>query len=331
MPSHKVDDGLKGGTQSSSIHNDIGRAWTMYNYNGRSQGPVNPPQGSTDITRAGRALESPLEAGQTIAVVIDNPTERAFWRGYNVKLNSGGANVCYAGATCTPGFSPVNRVGVGTFEYLSYGRWGGSTLYDTDTDSGVKIEFTLTDADSYRLTMTPLDNPGIAYEEEGDLEPGGPIDWIEFQFYNTDSDFYPTMIPLNPGNPALGPQPTDYYIRSIDVTAPDPAGVPGDYNDDGVVNAADYVIARKHLGAAFQLDNEVTGVTPGNVTDEDLAAWRERFGDPGAGAGSGPAAAPEPATFVYLVFAAAALMLWGVRRPTMHSEPCVIKPTGRPE
>jgi hypothetical protein len=73
--------------------------------------------------------------------------------------------------------------------------------------------------------------------------------------------------------------------------------VPGDYNNNGVVDMADYVVWRDHLGTAFQLNNEVAGTTPGSVTEDDYAAWRARFGNTsGAGTGGGlqGAAVPEP-------------------------------------
>ncbi len=37
-----------------------------------------------------------------------------------------------------------------------------------------------------------------------------PIDWIEFEMYNTDSDFYP--------DPVADPAATDFYISSIRIT-----------------------------------------------------------------------------------------------------------------
>ncbi|HJQ79455.1 MAG TPA: hypothetical protein VJ828_05845, partial [Lacipirellulaceae bacterium] len=57
-----------------------------------------------------------------------------------------------------------------------------------------------------------------------------------------------------------------------------PGGVAGDYNNNGVVDAADYVIWRKLLGTNTQLQNEGDGVTPGMVTDEDYTTWRTNFG-----------------------------------------------------
>ncbi len=75
--------------------------------------------------------------------------------------------------------------------------------------------------------------------------------------------------------------------------------VPGDYNNNGVVDAADYVLWRN----GGPLQNEVA--TPGSVTQQDYVEWRARFGN-SAGRGSGQAiaaAVPEPATWLLIVTA----------------------------
>lgn len=59
----------------------------------------------------------------------------------------------------------------------------------------------------------------------------------------------------------------------------------GDYNDNGYVDGADYVVWRDHLGTSFQLTNEVQGITPGMVTPEDYTEWRARFGNERLGRG----------------------------------------------
>jgi hypothetical protein len=48
----------------------------------------------------------------------------------------------------------------------------------------------------------------------------------------------------------------------------------GDYNGNGIVDAADYVVWRN----GGPLQNEVPETTPGTVTSEDYDAWRARFG-----------------------------------------------------
>jgi hypothetical protein len=71
-------------------------------------------------------------------------------------------------------------------------------------------------------------------------------------------------------------------------------GVPGDYNNNGVVDAGDYVLWRKGGPLANEVDN------PGVVNNQDYTEWRARFGNPNPGSGSslGVASVPEPATIV---------------------------------
>lgn len=100
---------------------------------------------------------------------------------------------------------------------------------------------------------------------------------------------------------ALGLNPTggsDGAIRFVlSQSAPPPpeaSGVAGDYNNDGVVDAADYTVWRDHNGQAFQLWNE--GATPGQVTPEDYDFWKTEF----CNCGQSSAAIPEPSSFILL-------------------------------
>ena len=77
-----------------------------------------------------------------------------------------------------------------------------------------------------------------------------------------------------------------------------PGGLPGDYNGDSVVDAADYVVWRKGLPQADGNNNSM--IDPGDYT-----VWRENFGEssgPGAG-GSDSSAVPEPASGIMLILA----------------------------
>jgi hypothetical protein len=84
-----------------------------------------------------------------------------------------------------------------------------------------------------------------------------------------------------------------------------PQGVPGDYNGNGSVDAADYVVWRNN----GVLRNEVA--TPGSVTAEDYDAWKARFGNSATLASgqsnSAFSAIPEPLSSILL--AAGALVL----------------------
>jgi hypothetical protein len=92
-------------------------------------------------------------------------------------------------------------------------------------------------------------------------------------------------------------------------------GIPGDYNNNGVVDGADYVLWRK----GGPLVNEVN--TPGVVNAADYTEWRTRIGNTsgsGAAAGAENAPVPEPGTIVLGVFVlAAAALQFGRRRSMM--------------
>lgn len=78
-------------------------------------------------------------------------------------------------------------------------------------------------------------------------------------------------------------------------------GLPGDYNGNGVVDGADYVLWRD----GGPLQNEVD--TPGTVDAADYTAWRARFGNmSGSGSGLGGVVVPEPASGLLLLFGAVA-------------------------
>jgi hypothetical protein len=91
----------------------------------------------------------------------------------------------------------------------------------------------------------------------------------------------------------------NYGPNSVELTVAAPS-LAGDFNGDGIVDAADYVVWRKSDG-----------------TQADYDVWRTNYGAPaGAGAGAAKAmasgaAVPEPATLALLIFAA---VDWCLRR-----------------
>jgi hypothetical protein len=71
----------------------------------------------------------------------------------------------------------------------------------------------------------------------------------------------------------------------------------GDYNDDGFVNAADYVHWRKTLGDEVPEGSGADGDGDGTIDDGDYDFWFEQFGtDVSPGSGGAVALVPEPAT-----------------------------------
>jgi hypothetical protein len=82
-------------------------------------------------------------------------------------------------------------------------------------------------------------------------------------------------------------------------------GLPGDYNDNGTVDAADYVLWR----GGGPLQNEVA--EPGTVSAADYDEWRARFGNM-SGNGGSLTSVPEPSA---LLLAVAGLLVVVARLP----------------
>jgi len=96
-----------------------------------------------------------------------------------------------------------------------------------------------------------------------------------------------------------------------------PLTLPGDYNEDGIVDAADYTVWRDRLGSSQSLPNDDTD----GVGHDDYDRWKTGIGQT-AGAGSSTLdniSVPEPASFVLLMLAAAGMCV--ELRWTAHREP----------
>jgi T5SS/PEP-CTERM-associated repeat protein len=88
---------------------------------------------------------------------------------------------------------------------------------------------------------------------------------------------------------------------------------PGDYNADGAVDAADYVVWRKYAGQSGS-NLAADGNRDGTVDSSDHDFWRSRFGLAGDVAGTGAGlqlatSVPEPATYFGLGLALVELLL----------------------
>ena len=135
---------------------------------------------------------------------------------------------------------------------------------------------------TFNITVTDGSNPAHVYEDSftNPLAYGGDIGLL-----------------------AVGWGAATY--KNLSITLANPPIVPGDYNGNGRVDTADYVLWRK----GGPLQNEVD--TPGTVNAQDYTEWRARFGNTsGSGSGlGGGSAVPEPTTLTLLSAAGAALLL----------------------
>lgn len=131
--------------------------------------------------------------------------------------------------------------------------------------------------------------PGTGYGLGGLFKTAGATQDLRLEFLQAGNDL-PSL-----GAVVYGP-----------VTLPPPpgGGLPGDYNNNNVVDAADYALWRNSVGQAITLPNDTT---PSSVTQADYDVWRANFGKTPAASGAGAvvgAAVPEPASFMLLLVAA---------------------------
>jgi hypothetical protein len=90
-----------------------------------------------------------------------------------------------------------------------------------------------------------------------------------------------------------------------------PAPVPGDYNNNGEVDAADFTVWRDQLGQSTTLPNSDPTDADNEVTQAEFNFWKSQFGV-GGGSGSGTALdgarVPEPTSLALLAAGFGALV-----------------------
>ncbi len=86
---------------------------------------------------------------------------------------------------------------------------------------------------------------------------------------------------------------------------------PGDYNLNGIVDAADYTLWRNNFGSTTSLPNDPTL----GVGQDDYQRWKDHFGQTaGSGVSSGVApSVPEPTTLVLIIVTAIGMFPWRTR------------------
>ncbi len=97
--------------------------------------------------------------------------------------------------------------------------------------------------------------------------------------------------------------------------APPVTSPSGDYNDNGTVDAADYVLWRNTLNeSATPPGSGADGDESGTIDDVDYTYWRSRFGNSAPGSAAA-ALVPEPSALVTLLIGALGASVRRPRRP----------------
>jgi hypothetical protein len=250
--------------------------------------------GSVEFLQARDMNLYDLEFQALDARQLDSPTEN---RESNWVFDSK-YDIAYE-AQVSFGDGPTHRViGRGSAHVRGIAPGGIYGVYDTE----------LLDLDLRGLSSRPdgdflfRESPTLRSSGKTIIEDGCPVCDSIFPIYKVSS-----FLEIFAEASADGGQtwaPGDSAIRVVQQARP---AVHGDYNQNGTVDAADYVIWRKLLGPGA-LENE-GGVSNNLVDEADYKFWRSQFGaraeerffvSPNA------SAVPEPAAFLLLTIGALA-------------------------
>jgi hypothetical protein len=237
-----------------------------------------------------RPLLAPLAVGQTLTANINGSALDAHAPSFTI-----GNTFDLLAANGSERFSLFTNN-----DYHS-GRWTVTGDLDTGIAPGssFRIDFTLTSANSYNLVLSPVAGGAALFTQSGATlagTAGASIATLRITDYGT-------------GSSSDGSK--EYFFDDLIITVP---GIPGDYNNNGVVDAADFVVWRKNQGTTNTLPNDPTGGTIGTT---QYNTWRSNFWEPtGSGLGSHVSATvPEPTALILLMFAAASRCLLRSRTP----------------
>ena len=220
-------------------------------------------------------------------------------------------NIVVARDTVATFYDPVNNTGTITV------KPGGNALFLTDlVFLGLSLVQLGVDSNDLAQNSSQISSSGVItfggtleVSIEGGYEQliGQPLELITASG-GIVGQFDSLILPLVPNDLEVGVQYTSNGLM-LEVQLIDSSfDLPGDYNEDGTVDAADYAVWRNQMGSPNSLPNDDT---PG-VDHDDYARWKSNFGNVllhGAGAiAQSPPAVPEPATCL-LAFVGLALLL----------------------
>ena len=292
--------------------------------------------GSSQVTISGGALALTGSANQATTLYVG--------RGYEWNTKEGGAHVLrivggdavIAVATDLQ-FDPNDVFQSATLVAEITGTSHTPILVGRNAEIGngiLAVElngYTPQSGDSWTLIQTGVDLTNtvaavdalVAAEGPLDIDGSGTIDGNDVLTHQLPhssgtvngefKDFITTSAPLAAGLEwELDYSDTAVVLRVIGDAVPTLAG---DYNNDGIVDLADYTVWRNNLGTSITLPNEADGITPGEVTVEDYSVWKDNFGS-SLNANelvASPAAVPEPASLATMLMGLLAVGVVAVR------------------
>jgi hypothetical protein len=193
--------------------------------------------------------------------------------------------------------------------------------YDVGANGALSNDrtFAMTNVNAAGTTLPNITNgpDGLAVDPAGNLYAA--VQNAVFAWNPAGARLFDLPVSQDPTNLKFGgPAGRTLFITAgtslfkVDLNVPAPAQ--GDFNGNGSVDAADYIIWRNTLGTTANLSADGNANHIIDPADYDL--WQSRFGQPIATGSTSPLPVPEPATALLLLCAAIAMSQRRTRRAT---------------
>jgi hypothetical protein len=229
----------------------------------------------TDTSEVVRALTSQLAVGQTFSFDVDGSI-----------LDNSGTPFTMGNTFQLFGTDGQERFALFTSNKYHQNDWTATGDADTAVPAAnaFHVAFTLATANTYNLVLTPFGGGSPLFSQTAaplDGTAGSPIQSFRFSAYGT-------------GSSADGSK--ELFFDNLSITSP---AVTGDYNKNGIVDAADYIVWRKTLG---QSGSGLAADGNGNnsIDAADYTVWRTHFGSASAATVGMAINVPEPSAYLYL-------------------------------
>lgn len=246
----------------------------------------------------------------TISGAISGTSTSALTKGGT----TGTGTLILAGANTYGGGTNIN---IGTLELMgpsatlgtgNVTATGAGTLlkFDSGVHNAVSNAATLSVTNNATMTLSSGvndalgDNSTLSLSNNALLNLGDGVN-ERVGFLSLDTAFQPAGTYGSSQSNAVNK--LDLYFTGTGMITVGPAILPGDYDNNGVVDAADFVVWRKNVGQPSQtLPNDTTGLIIGNA---QYNLWRSNFGSttpiPGSGSVNNNTAVPELSSIALLL------------------------------
>src|SRR4051812_17416567 len=250
---------------------------TFNNLGAPAFGLTNANQASFGYTvRGSRVFSQPLAVGGTFSLDFDNPVLAPLSNndatGYIIRLNSGGGPKLSANPNVYERFGFFAQAGFykGDWNVTDSNGSNDTGMSSTATTSGAIFQLSLQSAETYSFQVLPLSGGAPLYSTTGSLASTnlGAVNTVEVLMFGNGSGNGLT------GAGAVPSGQREFFFNNLLLNNP-VSGVVGDYNHNGTVDAADYVLWRDTLNQSVPNGNGADGNYDGVVNQLDLDIWRQ--------------------------------------------------------